>query len=305
MNNSVDLVYLWVDGNDPQWLKKRSQCLKTPIDTVERYIDNNELKYSLRSVEKHLPWIRKIFIITDNQIPNFIDTSNPKITIIDHTEIIPQEFLPTYNSVVIEFFIHNITDLSEKFLYMNDDFFINADLDEDFFFQDDLPIVRMSYSPLMKLKLQLKRLIKRPINNYRLSIENAYQLIDKKYQQFHSGMPHHNVDSYLKSDFKKTCEIFKNELSAVYSHRVRHKDDIQRLILQYDALSRNRAVLSYVNRNISCRIPMQKPDYQRYITRYNPKLFCLNDTERTTDADRARVVPFLESLFPNKSSFER
>ena len=117
METTTDFIYLWVDGNDPKWLEKKRRHGGDAISSVGRYVDNQELKYSLRSVEKHIPWIRKIFIVTDNQIPKFLDTKHSKIEIVDHTEIIPKEYLPSFNSSVIEHFIHNIPNLSEHFLF--------------------------------------------------------------------------------------------------------------------------------------------------------------------------------------------
>ena len=66
----IDLVYLWVDGNDPEWLAKHNACVgkmeaKSATDCKGRYADNDELKYSLRSVEAYAPWIRNVFIVTD------------------------------------------------------------------------------------------------------------------------------------------------------------------------------------------------------------------------------------------------
>ena len=133
-NKSIDLVYMWVDGNDPKWLEKKQRFMKKAVNTVGRYVDNQELKYSLRSVEKHLPWIRKIFILTDDQTPAFLDTSHPKIEIVHHTDVIPHEILPLFNSSLIEYFICKIPDLSEHFLFANDDMFVNADLPPSFFF---------------------------------------------------------------------------------------------------------------------------------------------------------------------------
>ncbi len=103
MKQEIDLVYLWVDGNDPKWLKKRQAFIDEKINPAGRYRDNQELKYSLRSIEKNLPWIRKIFIVTDDQTPSFIDINHPKIQIVNHSEIIPKEILPTFNSVIIEY----------------------------------------------------------------------------------------------------------------------------------------------------------------------------------------------------------
>ena len=139
MELKIDLVYLWVDGNDPVWLKKRQPYLKKEINTTGRYQDNQELKYSLRSIDKHLPWIRKIFIVTDNQVPPFLDVSHPKIEIVDHSTLLPKSILPTFNSSVLDYFIYKIPDLSEHFLYANDDMFVNADLPPSFFFKTVFP----------------------------------------------------------------------------------------------------------------------------------------------------------------------
>ena len=164
------------------WLKKRQRFLDQKINTTGRYEDNQELKYSLRSVEKHLPWIRKIFIVTDNQIPPFLDVNHPKIQIVDHTELLPKEILPTFNSSVLDYFIYKIPDLSEHFLYANDDMFINADLSPSFFFNEGIPILRMKYNPLIKLKIQLKKTLNIRINNYRLAIRECLHYLSKKIQ---------------------------------------------------------------------------------------------------------------------------
>ena len=132
-NISIDLVYLWVDGNDPKWLEKKQRFMDKKMNTTGRYVDNQELKYSLRSVEKHLPWIRKIFIVTDEQTPLFLNTDQQKIQIVDLAEIMPKEILPSFNSNIIEQFLYKIPGLSEHFIYANDDMFINADLDPSFF----------------------------------------------------------------------------------------------------------------------------------------------------------------------------
>ena len=126
---SIDLVYLWVDGNDPNWQAKRNAFFGRKVENSSsnfngRYANNDELKYSLRSVERYAPWFRKIFIVTDDQTPEWLDIENPKIKIIDHKEILPHESLPCFNASVIEHFLHKIPDLSEHFLFSNDDMFL-------------------------------------------------------------------------------------------------------------------------------------------------------------------------------------
>ena len=305
-NKSIDLVYMWVDGNDPKWLEKKQRFMKKAVNTVGRYVDNQELKYSLRSVEKHLPWIRKIFILTDDQTPAFLDTSHPKIEIVHHTDVIPHEILPLFNSSLIEYFICKIPDLSEHFLFANDDMFVNADLPPSFFFKDDLPIMRMLHNPLIKYKLKLKKALNININTYRLAIENAFILFKKRFNIFYPISQHHNIDAFLKSDFTAVLDdVFKDELQAVYGNRFRDKTDIHRMLINYYALANKRGILRYADRKESCRIRVHKTNYQKYITKYNPQLFCINDSEHATDEHRAQVEPFLKKMYPVKSKFEK
>jgi hypothetical protein len=305
-NISIDLVYMWVDGNDPKWLEKKQRYMDKKINTVGRYVDNQELKYSLRSVEKHLPWIRKIFIFTDDQIPVFLDTSHPKIEIVHHSQIIPNEILPLFNSSLIEYFIYKIPDLSEHFLFANDDTFVNDDLKPSFFFKDGLPIMRMLYNPLIKYKLKLKKALNINVNTYRLAIENAFILFKKRFNIFYPISQHHNIDAFLKSDFKAVVEnVFNKELEAVFGNRFRDKTDIHRILINYYALANNRGILTYADRKESCRIRVHRTNYQKYITKYNPQLFCINDSEHATDEHRAQVEPFLKKMYPLKSKFEK
>lgn len=302
----IDLVYLWVDGSDRKWLKKKQGFLDKKINTVGRYQNNEELKYSLRSIEKHIPWVRKIFIVTDNQTPSFLDTNHSKIQIIDHSEIIPNEYLPSFNSSVIEYFMYKIPGLSEFFLYSNDDMFINADLTPSFFFRNGLPIIRIKKNPYIKLKIQFKRALNLNVNNYRLAIENAYTIFKKKFNAFYPFTPHHNIDAYLKSNIKTLVEdVFPEELNKSFLNRFRQQNDIQRILISYYSIFKKRGVMIIANRKESCRIKVHKTNFQKYIDKYNPKLFCLNDSEHATDDDRKHVEPFLKKLYPEKSSFEK
>ena len=100
---NIDLVYLWVDGNDPKWQAKRNAFFGRKVENSlssfnGRYVNNDELKYSLRSVERYAPWIRKIFIVADNQKPKWLDISNPKIQIIDQNNLLPHKSCLLYTS---------------------------------------------------------------------------------------------------------------------------------------------------------------------------------------------------------------
>ena len=311
-NNDIDLIYLWVDGSDAEWLAKKYKFLGKKTDfnieatTKARTTDNNELKYSLRSAEKYALWIRKIFIVTDEQQPKWLNLQNEKVQLVDIREIIPPEALPCYNSVIIEHFFYKIPGLSERFLYANDDMFFNAKVDPYFFFNSEgMPIVRLQRAFMGKFINKSRKFLNIHTNMYRKTIDKAAGLVEGKFGKYYSGTPHHNIDSYLKSDYREVVEVdFREEIMATITHHLRSENDIQRIIYLYYALAKERGVLRYVDRSESCRIRLHKPDFMYFIDKYNPTLFCLNDTHKASDRDRGRIKPFLEALFPEKSSFE-
>ena len=100
-----------------------------------RYRDSDELRYSLRSLMRYAPWIRHVYIVTDNQIPNWLNLRHPRVSIISHTDIFPnRSHLPVFSSPAIETHLHRIKGISKRFIYFNDDVFLGADvLPDDFF----------------------------------------------------------------------------------------------------------------------------------------------------------------------------
>ena len=308
----IDLVYLWVNGSDPVWQEKRNNFIGKTEETSStncegRYADNDELKYSLRSVDMYAPWIRKIFIITDNQIPKWLDTSNPKIKIVDHKEIMPSPSLPCFNSSVIEHFICRIPELAEHFLYANDDMFINKPVTPDFFFEaDGLPIIRFSRRPFRKLYLKFReKILKKKLSHYNQITQNSARLVEKKYKIYYSGKAHHNIDGYLKSDCIHTEEIFKDEIGATLTNQVRNSNDIQRHLYYYVSLAEQRGHLHYVTQKTSFRFHIHNEGHYNKLIRFNPTLFCMNDSEYAQNNHRIKAQNFLASRFPTKSQFEK
>jgi hypothetical protein len=308
----IDLVYLWVNGSDPEWQEKKRLFTGQLSDNSEqnnlgRYISNDELKYALRSAAKNVPWIRKIYIVTDNQKPEWLDETHPKIQLVDHTEIMPTEILPCFNSSVIEYFIHKIPGLSDRFLFSNDDLFFNASLSPDFFFHDDgYPIVRLKRKPFGKWHYRLKFLVGKKLGQYAQKVYKGALTIESKFGKYYSGVPHHNVDAYNKADYTEAVEkIFDSEVERSQVNRIRTYGDLHRSAFLYYALAIGHAHLKYVGRNESSRILIHRHDFMKYINTYHPKLFCLNDSQRVTTEQREKIIPFLELLFPEKSMFEK
>lgn len=308
----IDLVYLWVDDTDFDWKKKFNKYRNVPeqfdADAVDicRFYNNDELKYSLRSVEKNAPWINKIFIITDNQVPSWLNVDNPKIRIVDHSEIIPKDKLPLFNSCAIESRIPFIKDLSEYFLYANDDTFIWDTIDKDFFFENNKLVVRVE--KFLKKGRKYNSL-------YGMSLLNTYNIFRKKYKsEIYAFYPHHNIDIYKKSLFINCINDFKNEFEDLLLQRFRTSSDVQRCIVAFYMLMKNEAVLKIISRNFIQKIFKMKTDSMIYslkgkhlpkLIRANTKLMCINDNQRTTVKDRENIKKILEEKFSEKSSFEK
>lgn len=318
----IDMVYLWVDGSDPVWrAKKKAFEQGTPLELEEatheaRFTNNDELKYSLRSVEMYAPWIRHIYIVTDGQVPSWLDLTNRRLTIVDQSGIMPREALPSYSSPAIEWSLDKIPGLSEHFLYANDDMFVGrAVTPEDFFTPNGYPIVRLRKR---KGNKQSDATI------YMKTLFRAQELVHKRYGTLYTHVPHHNIDAYRLSDLKACKEAFAEEVNATILRHVRHEDDVQRAAILYYALANGKGEMKLMGRyNKAMRlkeklrstikgvyhydarsINIREKDIQCIINRYNPMLFCLNDNEQATDADRLRTRDFLERMYPEKSEFE-
>ena len=140
MDTNIDVVYTYVNFRDENW-KHTYISYSNSKKKSRRYYSFNELELSIKYTLKHCKFIRNIYIVTDNQIPYWYDKDlYTNVFIIFHKTIFEKECIyPTYNSNTIETMIDNIPNLSETFIYLNDDFMINLNR-EDLFDNNGVPI---------------------------------------------------------------------------------------------------------------------------------------------------------------------
>jgi len=177
MNNNVpvDIVLTWVNGNDEDWLEQRAFWIKKSgrIEDEKqldiRFRDWDNIQYVFRGIEKFMPWVRNLYFVTWGHLPAWINSKNSKLIIVNHKDYIPKEFLPTFNSNVIELNFHRIDGLSEKYINFNDDMFIIRETRETDFFVDDLPRDMACISPIY---IQNSAITNIQLNN--LKIVNKY-----------------------------------------------------------------------------------------------------------------------------------
>ena len=339
VNFPIDLVYTWVNGNDPIWRAKKDKflgkagILHKDAKTNARFRDNDELKYSLRSVQNFAPWINHIFIITDGQTPSWLNTKHPKISIIDHKQIMPKNALPTFNSYAIESHLDNIPNLSEHFLYSNDDTMFGRNcIPEDFFNADGTPInvvkLRRPENIWTYKDLEKSNTAKIGLHGKNLAFTKklVYDKTGKKYHCY----PSHNIEPLRKSYFTGVKKIFSKEFQTTSYNKFRKYPEISWFIhiLYNNAVGRNRLVLykkyenmpeiysagDYRGFNKKCILRFikklfNKPQYLtldgRRITdkiiKNNPYLFCINDTDMNDKRTLNKNKKFLNSYFTNKT----
>ena len=139
----MDAVITYVNGLDPQWQKEYARVVGG--DTLgKRYRDWGTLPYLLRGIRAHMPYINNVYLVVSgqNQVPDWVKGSDVKVVL--HRDIIPAEYLPTFNSNTIELFLHRIPGLDKEFLSFNDDMFPVRDTKADEFFQDGKPVTGFS-----------------------------------------------------------------------------------------------------------------------------------------------------------------
>ena len=336
----IDLVYLWVDGSDPVWLAKKNAAmvadgrhLTTAQVGVNRWRDNDELKYSLRSVEKFAPWINHIFIVTDGQRPAWL-ANNPRVSIIDQNDIVPPEYLPLYNSAALELFLYKIPGLSEHFIYSNDDEFIGRPLAPGFFFDTNgNPIIilgeRWVANQVFRGVVGGVRIFKEMQNN---ALYFVYKKFGKKYNIVHT----HAIDPMRKSYLQENIEGNYAEFMKTTATVFREKTNMQKLVfsLMDNARGRNTIILKWgygnhrikythdgdnalrriwlwILRNIlklTGLIRMynfdSKNNIVRKMRRYKPDTFSINDLTGRHDSFQD-AIGYMNNMFPNKSEFEK
>jgi hypothetical protein len=306
----VDAVYTWVNGADPAWLERRARYSETAYHAeaanAARYADHDELRYSLRSLEMFAPWIRTIYLVTDDQTPAWLDVAVPGLEVVSHRDIFRDPtVLPTFNSHAIESQLHHIDGLSEHFLYLNDDIFLGSELaPQDFFLSNGL--TKFFPSPaLVPLG---------PPSDEDVPVaaagKNNRALIQKRFGTTPVEKMRHTPHALSRTVLAEIETEFAAQHSATASHRFRSSDDIAipSSLYHYHAFHTRRAVpadLRYVYLDVA---HANTPNHlDRLLLGRDKDVFCLNDTS-SEEADFQRsdrlIRNFLEAYFPVPSRFE-
>lgn len=311
----IDLVYTWVDGEDPVWKQRKQQALQE-IDpsainetaaSESRFESRDELRYSLRSVEYYASWVNHIYIVTDRQIPEWLDTDHPKITVVDHRDIFRRpEDLPVFNSHAIESQLHHIPGLSEQYLYMNDDLMFMRPTEPELFFTGN---GMSKYFP-SKASLDMTDRSARdmPVLS---AAKRGRQFIQERFGQIVTNKFKHTPHPQMKSVLEQLEREEQWMFDEVSASRFRHPDDfsIPSALYHFYAYATGRAVTGVIR---YAYMDIAREDARLYLDRLQRRrdldVMCLNDTH-VPDEQRSELndllMEFFEKRFPVPSSFEK
>jgi hypothetical protein len=334
----IDFVIPWVDSSDAEWLREKVKYAgavlqKDEVDESEyRYRDWDTLRYWFRGVEKFAPWVRKIHFITYGHIPQWLNTNHPKLNHVKHNDYIPAEYLPTFSANPIELNIHRIADVSEQFVYFNDDMFIIRPVKQIDFFINGKPCDTASLSRniwddlddiftyiifndrivLFRNFTNKKKVILKNLDRW-LSLDYSMNVIKKnllriiKNQFLDLDIPH-GPASFLKSTFLEVWEKEEKILKKTCSHKFRSLLDVNQYLFQeWQIMSGNFAPFNF--EKTFCyfdTFPRDIDTVREAIVNQKYNTICVNDTERNTAFFEIKkaVIDSFNIILPKKSAFE-
>lgn len=335
-NQKIDFVITWVDGNDPAWQEEKMKTLNPEgtaniDDRKERYRDWDNLRYWFRGVEKYAPWIRKIHFVTWGHIPKWLNTEHPKLNIVRHEDFILEKFRPTFNSHTIEWNLHRIPDLSEQFVYFNDDMFLLKPITVRDFFRNGKPVDMLALQPdvanvqdpvmpyiylnnvmlLAKYFDKRDNIKKQPGAYFHLGYPPMYffyNILELAFPRFTGFYTVHGPSPLKKSTYQKMWELEPELLTNVCSHSFRHKEDVNQYVLrEYQKLTGD-----FIPENVQgfCgyyNIEEKNDRLTKAITGHKKKIICINDSNDEVDFEKVKkeINTAFEQILPEKSLFEK
>jgi hypothetical protein len=310
----VDAVYTWVDDRDPRWrrqleraLAREGRRLHPHAANASRYRDNDELRYSLRSLALFAPFVRRIFVVTAGQIPEWLDTDHPDVHVVDHTELLDAAHLPTFNSHAIEARLHHIDGLAEHYIYLNDDFILGREVTAGTFFTPN-GLAKLFPDELAPIPAGPPTVDDLPVDSASKNVRDLLRV----HCDLHIGRKILHVPyPQRRSVLAELERRFPDEFERTAASRFRHPTDlnIASCLAPYYAFATGRAVPADIAAEyINVAFRWAALQMGGLLKRRNVDAFCINETDALPDRVddiRAAITRFLQSYLPVPGPWER
>ena len=293
----MDAVITYVDGNDPVWKRDYEKTTNVPV-MQKRFRDWGTLKYLLRGIESRMPFIGNVYLDVSHpsQVPVWVNQEQLKIVL--HKDIIPEEFLPTFNCNPIEMHLHRIPGLDEQYLYFNDDMFPVGDCKSEDFFRDGKAVIgyyRHLFAPGMYKKI------------CRNSDRLARKALGMKPSCFFTR-PQHICSPMLRSQCEELYARVENDIRKTSVTRTRTEENLnQYLFLDYMNYKGLVLHAKISNKHFSVAVASAE-SLRSFLNKPTRNLVCINDvhlSEERYETLRRAIIDAFESAFPVKSKYEK
>jgi len=310
----VDVVYTWVNDQDPDWklLYEANRGDRPPRDatSLARFLNRNELLYSLRSIDEFAPWVRNIYVLTNCSPPPWVNLEHPRLFWVTHEQVFPSTALPTFNSHAIESRLHHIPGLSKHFLYFNDDFLLSKPARKGHFF---------SAAGLCLPKLESWGRVNGPVQpgdpDYLNAARLGQTLLFERFGKAATQLHQHTAYA-LRVDLLAELEAhFPDEFARTAHARFRSTTDISvaSFLSHHYALVRAQAAHLTANVALVQARNAYRARFRRLLAGRStspaklPLTVCINDGEGSADNDdwNRAVTDFLQTMYPRASQFEK
>jgi hypothetical protein len=306
----IDVVYTWVDAADAAWAARRAAVTGGTFHdesaSAARFLNRDELRYSLRSIHAYAPWVRNVYVVTDAQRPGWL-TEGTGVQVVDHREIFRSSAdLPTYNSHAIESQLHHIDGLSNHFLYLNDDMFFGRPVVPQTFFMA---------SGITKIFMSQSRVPMGPVAEGDTPVDaackNNRRLLQQQFGRTMSQTFQHTPYALRRDILAEIERTFPEQHARTAASRFRDTQDlsITSSLHHYWSLFSGRAVPSSLRYSYTqLAVPDLGERLSRLLHRRDSDTFCLNDafSDDSEIAGQLAVLgPFLDGYFPVPSPHER
>ena len=291
----MDVVITYVDGRDPLWKKDYEKVVGGEV-LSKRFRDWDTLRYLLRGVGKFMPYVRKVHLVVarESQVPDWIDRKTVHVVL--HREIIPEAFLPTFNSSMIEMFLHRIGDLDERYLYFNDDMFVTRPVPEDVFFKDGKPSI--GFRKVLFGASPYKRLVFKSDILAREALGMCPGLVAVR--------PQHVCSPMLRSLCEEVFLKVEKKIMASLTPLRDKRNYNQYLFLDYMYYSGNAVSNPLSNKHFSLAAT-SIGRIARFIARPTESMMCVNDVNMGTRrflSIKPRLITALGAALPDVSVYE-
>lgn len=302
-NGPIDVVYTWVNKDDPNWQQMWNDTFPDRLCNPDRFACKNELLYSLRSLAKYAPWVRNIYVVTNCAKPSWLGEQS-NLRWVSHEEIFPDpDVLPVFNSHAIEACLHRIPGLSQRFIYLNDDFLLAEPCYPHDFFDE----AGRSVSYLEPYGMVAPDNLFKQSTEYLAPAIKSQRLIRRKFPDWPATRLHKHCPYALRKDTLERAEKFLGEeIETTRAAKMRTPEDINlpSFFYHHFAQARGDAVERPVNYQIVRPRNIEQFEKTKFFRRF--KFVCFNDGDGSAE-DQDYVAKFeaiMEKIFPEPSPFE-